>query len=327
MGPIKKIAEIVSNFFKVHWFWYTIILAIPTAWFSIILPFWGTQLKLYNNSGLTISGNIISVVLVVLFIVLVFLNNWYSSMSEKGKLEELQGEIDYLGTITENVDNICDEKYDQLRRVIVDVKSGNNDCPRIVTHPGNQLKRIIAGITGCLVKFMETPGNRYRFGDFLVSIAYNFPEDSDSWEWVDGMVEKDLTLEELLGPGCDSTFRHLMDTQEPYYFNNKKEEAKREHCYYYNKQDELNLQNGEPVGSIFCYNFKIKKGKMVYVDAYLSISTNRKRFSVDDKKICKNTRDNMVSLVRDSFGKRIGIELCLLYLEYLKNNKKQNLNY
>lgn len=322
--PIKKSTEIINNFFKKHWFWYTLIIAFPTTWFSVIVPFWGTVLKLQNENGMTKLGTIISGCIVVPIALIVILNNWYSSRSEKGRLEELEGEIGFLGTINENVDRICDEKYDQLRRTIVEVKSGNGEFPRIVTKPSNQLKRIISGMTSCLVKFIETTDQKFQFKDFLVSIAYNFPTENGTWEWIDGMVERDLTLEELLGPNCYSTFKYLMDTKQPYYFNNKKEDAKRDRRYFYNKQDELNEEIGEPVGSIFCYNFKIKKGSTVYVDAYLSISTTKKRFSVEDDEICKNTRDNMISLVKDSFGKRIGIELCLLYLEYIREHNAES---
>lgn len=315
---IKKIPEIINNFFKKHWFWYSIIIALPTTWFSVMLPFWGNTLKLQNENGMTSLGNAFSIILVSFVAIIVFVNNWYSSKTGKGRLEKLQGEVDYLGTINENIDKVCDEKYDQLRRTIVEAKSGNGELPRIVTKPGNQLKRIISAMTSCLVKFMESPGNRFAYKDFTVSIAYNFPTENNKWEWVDGMMERDLTLDELLAQGCDSTFKYLIESHQPYYFNNKKEDAKRERRYCYNKQDELNEENKEAVGSIFCYNFKIKKGSTTYIDAYLSVSTNKKRFSVDDDDVCKNTRDNMISLVKETFGKRIGIELCLLYLEYIK---------
>ena len=36
-----------------------------------------------------------------------------------------------------------------------------------------------------------------------------------------------------------------------------------------------------------------------------------------------NRLNNLVSLVKDYFGKRIEIELSLLYLEYLKNTSAQ----
>lgn len=320
---IEKISEIINNFFKKHWFWYTIIVALPTIWFSIIIPLLGEFLKLTSDKGITKLGFILSVTLVTPIGILVFLNNWYTSKTERSRLEELQGEIDYLGTITENVDKICEEKYNRLKRIIVDVKSGDKEKPQIVTNPSNQLKRILDGMTSCLVKFIQTPETKYSFKDFTVSLAYNFPMENNEWKWVEGISERDLTLSDLLDVECNSTYRYLMKTQQPYYFNNKKEDAKKYFQYHYNTQDELNTENGEDLGSIFCYNFKVKRERNVYVDAYLSISTNKKRFSIDDELTIKNTRDNMISLVKDSFGKRISIELSLLYLDYLKENNEK----
>lgn len=134
---IKKIPESVNNFFKIHWFWYTIIIASPTVWFSIIVPYLGTYLGLQDEKGISVLGLIVSLVLFIPTGIVVFINNWYSSKTERGKLEQLQGEIEYLGIITENVDKICAEKYDQLRRTIVDVKKGSVESPKIVTKPSN----------------------------------------------------------------------------------------------------------------------------------------------------------------------------------------------
>ena len=130
-----------------------------------------------------------------------------------------------------------------------------------------------------------------------------------------------MNIETLFDPKENSTFNYLLDSQKPYYFNNKKEDAKKEKRYIYNPQDELSEENGEEVGSIFCYRYRVKKNDTLYVEAMLSISTQKKRFTKDDDEACKNVRENMISLVKDSFGKRIGIELSLLYLEYLQKQR------
>ena len=130
-----------------------------------------------------------------------------------------------------------------------------------------------------------------------------------------------MNIETLFDPKENSTFNYLLDSQKPYYFNNKKEDAKKEKRYIYNPQDELSEENGEEVGSIFCYRYQVKKNDTLYVEAMLSISTQKKRFTKDDDEACKNVRENMISLVKDSFGKRIGIELSLLYLEYLQKQR------
>ncbi len=104
-----------------------------------------------------------------------------------------------------------------------------------------------------------------------------------------------------------------------YYFNNRKEDAKKQGQYLYDNADETNEANGSPVGSIFCYNYKVKQGDIVYVDAILSISTSQKRFA-EENNIDKinNARDNMIRIVKENFGRRILIELSLLYLEHLR---------
>ncbi|MBQ7841178.1 MAG: hypothetical protein IJ390_11960, partial [Lachnospiraceae bacterium] len=307
--------------------WYTVLIAFPTIWFSVIVPYFGESLHITNNLGkLNRAGFIISIVLCVTDAGMVLLNNWYSSKSEYGKLEVLQGEIEYLRTISENIDRICDEKYERLKASIYDEKEQLTEKAKIITNPGNQLKRIITGITDCLVKLMDTQEVNYQFKDFSVTLAYNFPQENTEWEWAEGLNDRGTSSTELFKPECKSTFNHLLKQKAPYYFNNKKEDAKEKDCYVYNSQDKLNSDMNEPVGSIFCYNFKVEKGKKVYVNAILSISTHKKRFSTsDDEEKCKNVMENMVALVKDSFGKRIKIELSLLYLEYLQCiSKKQD---
>ena len=322
MRFIKKVSEIIYNWLQKHWFIHTFIIAIPSIWFTIFIPLFGKHIKLQDDIGITIEGVVLSVICIAPIAIIIILNNWYSSKNSSEHLSRLEGEYEYYNSITDNVNKICEDKFQKLKRFVIDVKNGIKPVPRIVTEPNGQLQDITTAITACVAKCITRSDNTCEFRDFLVSIAYNFPLENDTWEWCNGMNENDLSLEELLDATCCSTFNYLIKTGRPYYFNNKKEDAKKEQRYHYNRQDELNEENGEPVGSIFCYNFKIKKGSIVYIDAYLSISTNKKRFSVGSEESCRNTKDNMVSLVRETFGKRISIELCLLYLEYLwnKNN-------
>ena len=145
------------------------------------------------------------------------------------------------------------------------------------------------------------------------------------FEYIEGTEEKGLTLDELFDSNAKSSFNHIIIDNKPYYFNNKKEDAKLENQYIYDATDEMNAENGEEVGSIFCCRYQVKNSKNIYVEAILSVSTYKKRFcpyvgkqEEHDQRI-KNTRDNMLLIVKDYFGKRIGIELSLLYLEYLHN--------
>lgn len=327
MAKIKKNrAEIAHNLTKRHWIWYSIIISAPTLWFTFFAPVLGKTLRIKNETGdFTKGGIVISAIVVLISLALVLFNNWYASRSEYSELEGLRGHIDFLEKITDSVDLICDEKATQIRRIIDQVKNKKRNSPDIISKPSNQLNKILEQISACLVTFMERPDEKFSFKDFFVTLAYNFPEENQEWVWLDGTKERGISLKELTDPKNNTAFNYIRTSHKTYYFNNKKEDAKKDCRYLYDSFDITNEENGKPVGSIFCYNFKINQGNKTYVDAILSISTQQKRFvDEDDERKTKNdkienAKDNIIILVREYFGRRISIELGLLYLDYLQN--------
>ena len=322
MAKVKKsYIEIIHNLTKRHWIWYTILISAPTAWFTFFIPVFGKTLKVLSEEGsFTKVGIGVSCLIAIISIGIALLNNRYASHSEFGELEKLRGHIAYLERITDSVDAICDEKSTQIKRTIQQVKSDRKVSPEIISNPSNQLRKILEQISVCLVTFMERPDEEFSFKDFFVTLAYNFPEENNEWQWVEGTIERGTSLQRLMDSDSKSTFNYIRTSQKTYYFNNRKEDAKREDRYLYDSFDVTNEENGKSVGSIFCYNFKIYQGNKVYIDAILSISTQQKRFAEDgDREKIENARDNMVRLVKEYFGRRISIELGLLYLEYLKS--------
>lgn len=321
MAKVKSnYGEIVHNITKKHWIWYTFLVFSPTIWFTFIVPVYGSTLHLKDAAGgFTIGGKIISGIVIVVAVSIALFNNWYASKSEIDKLAVLEGENQYIRKIMSCVDSICDEKSRQIRRTIHQVKSNSKESPEIISNPGNQLKRILEEINACLVTFMQGSGINCAYNDFIVTIAYNFPEESDEWVWGDGTIERGLSIYELTDPNCKSTINYLRNSKKKYYFNNRKEDAKKEDCYIYDPTDETNEANNKPVGSIFCYNYKLRQSNKIYVDAVLSISTQQLRFADEDNlKKVENAKDNMVLLVEEYFGRRISIELGLLYLDYIE---------
>lgn len=316
----KNYSEIIHNITKRHWIWYTIIISSPTIWFTFFVPVFGKTLHIKNKMGdFTVGGIIVSVIIITASVLIALYNNRYASKSEFGELEKLRGHIEYLEKITDSVDLICDEKSTQVRRAISQVKQNAKSSPEIISKPSNQLKKILEQIAVCLVTFMERPDEKYSFKDFFVTLAYNFPEENQDWVWLDGTTERGISLQELTDLQNKTTFNYIRTSQKTYYFNNRKEDARKEDRYLYDSYDSTNEANGKSVGSIFCYSFKIRQGNTIYVDAILSISTQQKRFAEDNnvEKI-ENAKDNMVRLVKEYFGRRITIELGLLYLDYLR---------
>jgi len=190
-------------------------------------------------------------------------------------------------------------------------------------------------IDKCLQKFLSLQNYEFTHKDLIISLAYNFPKINDHWYWIEGInVKEKLTLQQLLDPKNPTTFNYLQKSQKPYFFDNSKENAKANGHYMYDSIDETisndSYTNKQPVGSIFCYKYEIKKNNGVDINAILSISTYRKRFVPDIKEKEKgtkkeylyqlsvsNTRDNMIKIVEDQFGIRICIELCILYFSKL----------
>lgn len=321
MAKVKNnYGEIIHNITKKHWIWYTFIVFSPTIWFTFIIPVFGTTLYLKNaEGGFTIVGKIISFFVIAGAVLLALFNNWYASKSEIDKLAILEGENHYIREIMSCVDSICDEKSRQIRRTIHQVKRDEKASPEIISNPANQLKKILEKINSCLVTFMKESGEKSSYNDFFVTLAYNFPEENQEWTWLDGTIERGMGLSELTNLECKSTINYLRNSKKTYYYNNRKEDARKEDRYWYDSIDETNEANNKPVGSIFCYNFKVKQSNITYVDAVLSISTQQRRFAdEDDVQKIENAKDNMLLLVGDYFGRRINIELGLLYLDYIE---------
>jgi hypothetical protein len=118
-----------------------------------------------------------------------------------------------------------------------------------------------------------------------------------------------------------STFSKVLSSKEPFLFYNSKEQARKLDSYIRDGEDRIN-ENDELKGSIACYRIVVKEEKQELIKAVLSITTYNKRFvSSDNKKIINNVKFNMDEYIFKPFIKRIDIELCLLYLATLYNDK------
>ncbi len=207
----KTFFEIIHNATKKHWIWYTIIIFLPTLWFSYIIPVWGEYGLIDSQKKYTNTAIVISIIICVLSFMITVLNNWYASKSEFGELENLRGHVEYLQQVTDSVDAICDEKYVQLRKIIQQVCIGQEVNPKIISNPNNQLKKILEQIVVCLIKFMEKPDEPYAYKDFYVHLAYNFPEENTEWKWLDGTIERGMSLSVLMAG--NSTFNYVRNSK------------------------------------------------------------------------------------------------------------------
>ncbi len=316
---IGEITEILYNLIKKHWIIYSITIFLPTIWFSFIINYYGVSLKLLTvdtagNKRFTGTGSVVTYIIVFGVFLITLFNNYYSSRSRIEKLKILEGENIFLKEICDSTDIICNEKLEQLKTVLHNVVNKKMDSPVIISNPSNQLKRILEQINNCLANLMTQAVEKYSYNDFNLSLAYNFPFENSEWYCVEGICDNEFSVDYLLN--SKSTINYLLQSTKPYYFNNKKEDAKKCDQYLYNSTDEINAENEEILGSVFCYKIHIKKNSTIYINAVLTITTKQKRFVQDDDKIkVNNARENILKLVRDHFVKRISVELILLYLE------------
>jgi hypothetical protein len=319
------------NLTKKYWKTYTIILTLPTIWFSLVLNYFGIYFKLQSvekngNKALTPLGLVLTVLVISLVLIVNATNNYFASKSESNKLMLLSNENIFYQQLNESVDNICDEKLIKLKAVMHQtLNDKRHSIPTIISDPSKQLRKILEQINTCLCLFISQPLNKFRTKDFNITLIYNLPKDGETWYWLEGTNERDFSLDDLINPKNNTSFNYVRNNKLQYYFNNRKEDAKDNGHYVYDSQDETNAKNKNEVGSIFCYKFQIKTNNTVYVNAIISISTYQKRFVPDnnEEKI-NNTRENIVKLVKENFGKRIQIELCLLYLEKQKSIEKNS---
>lgn len=322
------------------------MISLPTIWFSLLLTYFGTYIGLIKkdidgNKALTLPGVVITLIIILIVLIFNLLNSYLSNKTETDELTVLKNETSYYRQLNESVDFICAEKFNQLKRMIPNNLNTIIICPKIISNPENQLKRILEQIDKCLQVFLSSQNYEFTHKDFTVTLAYNFPKIDNLWDWVTGTnIKGGLTLEQLTDDQNQTTFNYLKNAKKPYYFDNSKEEAKNNGHYMFDVIDEtisnVDDDNKQPVGSIFCYKYEIKKRSTVDVNAILSISTYRKRFVPDiyekdnknikhnHQKTINNTRDNLIKIVEDEFGVRIGIELCLLYFDKLENIMVKN---
>lgn len=327
MKPIKWFKDSLirlHEWVQKKWLIVSILMSTSSIWFSLILSFWGEKLHLIvadanGKKQFTPLGVILTIAVVGFSCLLVMAQRYY----EYSKLNNDRDKRKLF--ILENVDietnRICDNKYITLKKRLWKIKNGKIvDFPQIVSNPCEQLKHILDKMNNCLCKLLSQKEYSINSDELYISLYYNFPMENDIWRQTDSLSpEKGLTIDELLDE--KSTFSKVLSSKEPLVFYNSKEQARKQDSYIRDGEDRVN-ENDELKGSIACYRIVVKEEKQELIKAVLSITTYNKKFvNSDDKKIIDNVKFNMDEYILKTFIKRIDIELCLLYLATLYNDK------
>lgn len=310
----------MANFQQKHWIIYLILARLSVAWYSLILTYWGTDLKLLTaNNNFTPLGLFFTLTLAI--VVLLFeIANKHKQTLDKNSWEAKGYQL--LSNLREETDNICKIKFTTLLNAIDSIKTNNqNAFSAVISDPSKQLDEIAKRMASSLRYLLQEEGSSLLIDDLYVSIAYQFPLESDEWFWA--TEEHGLSFEDLLTPQISSfdqmemvsTFKHLLSARGRSIFYNSKADAEKDHKYIVDDFDERS-SDGKLLGSIACYEDFIKKSDKKYIHYVLTISTYSRPFTTNLQEV-ENIKYNMNTHFISLFSIRIRIELCLLYLQKL----------
>ncbi len=312
----------MANYQQKHWIVYLLLGRLSVAWYSLILTYLGTNIGLINgNNKLTVFGWLCTSVLAILVFLFEIANKYKQSLNKDAP--EISAYA-LLNNLREETDNICKAKLSTLLNVIHSIKKTNQIAfPTIISNPLNQLDEIAKRMASSLRFLLREDGMPpWQVDDLYVSIAYQFPLESDNWFWA--TEEHGMSLQDLLTPKTNnpdqvetvSTFKYLLSSKGNTKFYNSKADAEKDHKYLSDDLDERD-SSGKLLGSIACYEDFVKKSDKTYIHYVLTIATYSRPFTRYMDEV-DNVRHNMKMNFVSLFSIRIRIELCLLYLQQLK---------
>ena len=322
-----------------HWVLSLILVRISAIWFSLIVNYGGSFLKLTkiedDQNQLTLLGWFLTILLV----------GWISlnEVANEYKWNKTQDKYDIaaafvLRNLRDATASLCDSKYNTLLNEIDKIRQNSNcPIPQIISDPEKQLDGLSNQLSNCLCQLLqEDKGERWRINDVCVSIAYEFPSEKPNvWHWA--TKERGLSLDKLFNETDGkpiSTMLHCLKSKGNKVFFNSKQKAFEDKHYLPDQFDEYD-SDGNLLGSIACFEDTIKKNDIVYIHYILSISTYDKKFvsiNIDNienqeeaNEVYKKAEDavkyNIHKIIVTDFLMRAKVEFCLLYLLMLEKNE------
>jgi len=314
----------INGCIRKHRVWSVIILTVSGVWISFIITYFGEDLNLVkldlnNKRHLTLLG-IISTLIILALIVLITLAQKRADNPDDELLKAQFG-LKVLNAISNEFDSLCTNKYNTQLRKIIEIKSGRAFPIDIYSNPDEQLRKISDSIINCLLPLLDKPNHKFNLNDIYVSIAYNFPkENKNEWHWAEVSRDRNPKISELLD-NRKSTLSNLIRSGKKNLFFNSKQKAYEQNSYVKDENDEFD-KNNKLRGSIACYKMSIKHSGDIYINTIVCITTYRMKFSDNaGTTAIDNVRYNIDEIITD-FEKRIGVEMCNVYMRYLYVNDK-----
>lgn len=326
----------IANLQQEYWIPYVIIVRFSAVWFSLVLTYLGPRIGLIatnkgGNKYLSVAGWITTGFILLIILLGEISETWSKKKSDKEDFEDAQKneyyERGYLfqNRLLKSNNKLCKQRTRILLSKIYSLKSRKNSKNVIISlvacNPQKQLETIVSELTSCLLPFFEetSGGGKWTEDDIYISIAYQFPVESEDWHWA--TEERGLSLAELIAANssssCQSTFSYLLSSGLDSIFFNSKNEAYNKRHYIPDDMDKKD-HNDNYLGSIIGYKQSQKIHDITYIRSILTITSYSKKFVAGDSESdIETTEHNMLELVVSDFLKRINEELCWLYLQQL----------
>lgn len=333
---IYRLFQCLDNASSKHWFISSVIIVGASWWFSLVIAFWGEQFGLVqtNNTGksLTPLGWVITGIIFVVLVLNTLLTKFRKDLPDQtaDALREMTASFNLLDKVMSSVSQICGGKSSTQLKQIEMIKNNQVEPPVVYSNPCVQFETILRELVECLAFVLNTNEHRIKADSLYASIAYNFKIENESeWRWVDVQKQQGLDIQTLLSE--ESTFSSLLkDETKSFEFFNSKQVALEKHKYVKDDCDKED-KDGNLLGSIACFKIQIKRSDKTYIRAILSVSSydipfvDTENIRDENNKEVINTRENIRKIIISEFSKRIRIELCNYYIQYLRQKwEKQN---
>lgn len=287
-------------------------------WFSFGNTYLGSFLGIKNETGLTIYGWTINIILLFLYVVFSIItglipkrNEMLAHANDK-TLESYKDTLAVNDKLIEITTELCDRKLAKISEKAsqAGIKGIKAFCP--IDH----LNEISYNIRNCVSYITGIPHKK-----MTVSMLYKLKE-NEKWQWVN---QSDLASSarfnaDALVDNLNSTFNFVLNGETFVVFNDKLK-ASDQHHYVLDDND----NSHKKIGSIACQKIFIPIENDCII-VLLSISTYGYRFveiDFDDEsyeeateRFTENLRDKILS----QFTKRISLELLTLYLQKYKSD-------
>lgn len=318
---IKRMLLIINTFNKKQWFVVSLISTTSGVWFSLILNFWGNDLKLTYHEGDNIEFTLLGAVLTTIAIswsCISIMAQRYSEYHNNnlGIDTDLISKAETIYETLENSITSINEKIVSEKIAYVDkIKMAQKSFPKIYVKPCVHLNEISNQLRSVLSKLLTTKEYNIREKDIVVNIFYKFCCLDNVWHRSNngqqqrGIATRDLTHN-------NTTFSQCLASNENYvYYHNKKEAYNAKHYV----PDELDGMPNEPhylEGSILCRKFSIISNDNTYIDIVVAIATYGKKFSRYDDEETQNTISyNIKHNILNEYEPLIKDALCDLYIQ------------